>query len=45
MNVAFKFLKKGAYTQAEMSQIISQTEFKQYDIKEEGISLFIYLKK
>lgn len=39
------FLRNGAYTKAEFIDLASKTEFKEYDIKEEGISLYIYLRK
>jgi ubiquinone/menaquinone biosynthesis C-methylase UbiE len=46
MQVTFKyFLKKGAYSKDEFMSLISQTEFKNYDVKEKDISLYVYLRK
>jgi len=43
---AFKyFLKKGAYTKDGFIDLISQTAFKDYEIKETGIGFSIYLHK
>ncbi|MGG2027789.1 methyltransferase domain-containing protein [Gottfriedia sp. S16(2024)] len=43
---AFKtFLKKGAYTKENFEMLINETEFKNYNIKQEGISLYVYLYK
>ncbi|MEE6450969.1 class I SAM-dependent methyltransferase [Gottfriedia acidiceleris] len=43
---AFKtFLKKGAYTKANFEMFIKETEFKNYHIKQEDISLYVYLYK
>jgi ubiquinone/menaquinone biosynthesis C-methylase UbiE len=39
------FLKNGAYTKDEFINLISKTAFKGYDIKEEGIGFYIYLRK
>lgn len=39
------FLRNGAYTRAEFTTLITKTEFKQFDIKEEGIGFYIYLTK
>jgi ubiquinone/menaquinone biosynthesis C-methylase UbiE len=39
------FLKNGAYTKDEFINLISKTAFKEYDIKEEGISFYIYIRK
>jgi ubiquinone/menaquinone biosynthesis C-methylase UbiE len=46
MKVIFKyFLRNGAYTKDEFMNLISKTAFKEYDIKEEGIGFYIYLRK
>ena len=46
MQVTFKyFLKKGAYRKDEFMGLISQTAFKNYDVKEKDISLFAHLQK
>ena len=46
MKLIFKyFLRNGAYTKDEFINLISQTEFKEYDIKEEGVGFYIYLRK
>lgn len=46
MKLTFKyFLRKGAYAKEELINLISQTAFKQYDIQEEGIGFYIYLRK
>jgi ubiquinone/menaquinone biosynthesis C-methylase UbiE len=43
---AFKtFLKQGAYTKEDFESLIKETPFKNYKIKKEGISLFVYLYK
>ncbi|XRG80572.1 class I SAM-dependent methyltransferase [Rossellomorea sp. GAMAL-10_SWC] len=43
---AFKtFLKKGAYTKENFEMFLNETEFKNYNIKQEDISLYIYLYK
>lgn len=43
---AFKtFLKQGAYTKEGFEAIIRETPFKNYKIKQEGMSLFVYLYK
>lgn len=43
---AFKtFLKKGAYTKENFEMFINETEFKNYNIKQEDISLYVYLYK
>jgi ubiquinone/menaquinone biosynthesis C-methylase UbiE len=39
------FLKNGAYTKDEFINLVSKTAFKGYDIKEEGIGFYIYLRK
>jgi ubiquinone/menaquinone biosynthesis C-methylase UbiE len=39
------FLRNGAYTKDEFTNLISKTAFKEYDIKEEGISFYIYFRK
>jgi ubiquinone/menaquinone biosynthesis C-methylase UbiE len=46
MKFMFKyFLRNGAYTIDEFINLISKTAFKEYDIKEEGIGFYIYLRK
>ena len=46
MKFIFKyFLRSGAYTKDEFINLISKTAFKEYDIKEEGIGFYIYLRK
>lgn len=46
MKFTFKyFLKKGAYTKDEFINLVSKTGFNEYDIKEEGIALNVYLRK
>jgi len=41
---AFKtFLKKGAYTKEGLQALIEETSFKNYEIKKDGISLYVYL--
>src|SRR5215210_270636 len=46
LKMIFKyFLRNGAYTKDEFTNLISKTAFKEYDIKEEGISLYIYFRK
>jgi len=46
MKLMFRyFLRNGAYTKDEFINLISQTEFKEYDIKEEGVGFYIYLRK
>ena len=46
MRSIFKyFLRYGAYTKEEFINLISKTAFKKYDIKEEGIGFYIYLRK
>lgn len=43
---AFKtFLKQGAYTKEDFESLLKETPFKNYKIKKEGISLFVYLYK
>ncbi|MFB7142715.1 class I SAM-dependent methyltransferase [Gottfriedia sp. NPDC056225] len=43
---AFKtFLKKGAYTKEDFEIFINETEFSDYKIKQEDISLYVYLTK
>ncbi|BFT72808.1 class I SAM-dependent methyltransferase [Paenibacillus sp. P36] len=43
---AFKtFLKQGAYSETDFESLLSETPFKNYTIKKEGISLFVYLHK
>ncbi|PGM51073.1 SAM-dependent methyltransferase [Bacillus sp. AFS053548] len=43
---AFKtFLKKGAYTKENFEMFLNETEFKNYHIKQEDISLYVYLYK
>ena len=46
MRLTFKyFLRNGAYTKDEFINLISKAAFKEYDIKEEGIGFYIYLRK
>jgi ubiquinone/menaquinone biosynthesis C-methylase UbiE len=46
LKLIFKyFLRNGAYTKDEFTNLISKTAFKEYDIKEEGIGLYIYFRK
>jgi ubiquinone/menaquinone biosynthesis C-methylase UbiE len=46
MRFMFKyFLRSGAYIKDEFVNLASKTEFKEYDIKEEGIGFYIYLRK
>jgi ubiquinone/menaquinone biosynthesis C-methylase UbiE len=46
MKLTFKhFLRKGAYSKDEFNNLISKTEFKEYDIKESGVGFQIYLRK
>ena len=46
MKLMFRyFLRNGAYTKDEFINLISKTAFKEYDIKEEGIGFYIYLRK
>ena len=46
MRLTFKyFLRNGAYTKGELINLISKTAFNEYNIKEEGIGLYVYLKK
>ncbi|GAC92022.1 methyltransferase type 11 [Anoxybacillus flavithermus NBRC 109594] len=39
------FLKQGAYTKEEFETFIKETPFKNYDIRKEGIGLYVYLYK
>ena len=39
------FLRNGAYTKDEFTNLISKTAIKVYDIKEEGIGYYIYFRK
>ncbi|MGO4547248.1 class I SAM-dependent methyltransferase [Paenibacillus sp. 2TAB23] len=39
------FLKQGAYTKTDFESLLQETPFKNYTIKKEGISLFVYLYK
>jgi ubiquinone/menaquinone biosynthesis C-methylase UbiE len=46
MKLIFRyFLRNGAYTKDEFMNLISKTTFKEYDIKEEGVGFYIYLRK
>ena len=45
MRTAFKGLCKGAYSKEEIEEMVKQTLFQKCDIKEEGITLYIYLYK
>lgn len=39
------FLKQGAYTKEEFETLIKETPFKNYKIRKDGISLYVYLEK
>jgi ubiquinone/menaquinone biosynthesis C-methylase UbiE len=39
------FLKQGAYTKEGFETLLKETPFKNYNIKKEGISLYVYLYK
>ncbi|MBZ2174302.1 class I SAM-dependent methyltransferase [Schnuerera sp. xch1] len=39
------FLRKGAYTKEEFETLLKETPFKDYNIKKEDISLYVYLFK
>lgn len=39
------FLKQGAYTKEGFETLLKETPFKNYQIKKEGISLYVYLVK
>ena len=39
------FLRNAAYTKDEFTNLISETAFKRYDIREKGLGLYIYLTK
>ncbi len=39
------FLKQGAYTKEGFEQLIRESYFKDYKIRKEGISLYVYLYK
>jgi ubiquinone/menaquinone biosynthesis C-methylase UbiE len=46
MKSTFKFfLRNGAYTQDDFSRLISKTLFKNCDIKDDGMVLYVYLRK
>jgi ubiquinone/menaquinone biosynthesis C-methylase UbiE len=46
VKLAFKtFLKRGAYTKEEFETLIKETPFRNYKIKNEGFSLYVYLYK
>jgi len=45
MKMTFKGLCKGAYSKNELGKMIKQTPFNKNEIKENGISLYIYLYK
>ena len=46
MKFTFKyFLKKGAYSKDEFINLISKTKFSSSEIKEEGIGLYIFIRK
>ena len=46
MKFAFNtFLTQSAYTKKEIETFIKKTPFKNYEIKKNGISLYIYLTK
>jgi Methylase involved in ubiquinone/menaquinone biosynthesis len=39
------FLKQGAYTKKDFECFLKETPFNRYEIKQEGISLYVYLNK
>ncbi|GFZ33252.1 methyltransferase type 11 [Clostridium zeae] len=46
VKLAFKtFLKQSAYTKEDFEEFIKETSFKNYRIKKDGISLYVYLYK
>ena len=45
MKNTFKILSKGAYKKIELENMIKETLFKKYEIKEVGIGFYIYLYK
>jgi ubiquinone/menaquinone biosynthesis C-methylase UbiE len=45
MKMTFKSLCKGAYSKNELENMLKQTSFSKSEIKETGISLYIYLYK
>jgi ubiquinone/menaquinone biosynthesis C-methylase UbiE len=46
MKMIFKyFLKKGAYSHKDMSELIDATPFLHHEIKEKGIAIYVYLQK
>jgi ubiquinone/menaquinone biosynthesis C-methylase UbiE len=45
MKTTFKGLCKGAYSKAELENMIKQTAFSKSEIKEDGIGFYIYLYK
>jgi hypothetical protein len=45
MKSTFKELCKGAYSKTELENMIKRTSFNKNEIKEIGISLYIYLYK
>lgn len=46
MILTFKyFLRNGAYTRSEFTDLISKTPFEKYEVREVGIGLNIYLRK
>lgn len=46
VKLAFKtFLKQSAYTKEDFEEFIKETPFKNYEIKKDGISLYVYLHK
>ena len=46
MKLMFKhFLRNGAYTKDEFIDLISKTAFREYNIKEEAMGLYVYLAK
>jgi hypothetical protein len=46
MKLTFKyFLRNGAYDKDGFAGLLSKTAFKEYDIKEIGIGINVYLRK
>jgi ubiquinone/menaquinone biosynthesis C-methylase UbiE len=45
IKTTFEGLRKGAYTKEEFGKLIEKTSFSRYEIKEMGISLYVYLYK
>lgn len=46
VRLAFRtFLRQGAYTREEFAGLLRQSEFRDYEIKEIGMSLYVYCRK